>query len=208
VFAVEREHLVVIETAQTIRAIVTRKALFAHRRAMFRDKSRVRACVATHARGADDTRFRIARGRESVARATSERRVIVIAFVTRERKTKLIVGDFRKRDARQSRGRAFVIGMTHRAGLHIAQLSVRAARVRDLVAHVAMTFRTARRVGPLKWRVAQFATRFEIGVRRDPGDERILRAQRAQRAGAEERAAAHAENQDQTRDEREDRAAS
>ena len=84
VFAVEREHLVVIETAQTIRAIVTRKALFAHRRAMFRDKSRVRACVATDTRGAEDARFRIARGRESVARATGERRVIVIAFVARE----------------------------------------------------------------------------------------------------------------------------
>lgn len=84
VFAIEREHLVVIKAAQTIRAIVTREALFAHRRAMFRDKARVRARVATHARGAHRQRFGCARGRECVARATGERRVIVIAFVARE----------------------------------------------------------------------------------------------------------------------------
>ena len=118
------------------------------------------------------------------------------------------MGDFRKRDARQSRVRAFVIGVAHRAGLHIAQLSVRAARTRDLIEYVAMTFRTARRVRSLKRRVAKFATRFEIGVRRDPGNDGVLRAQRAQRAGAEERGAAEAENQNQTRDKREDRAAS
>lgn len=200
VFPGERKDRRVIESFHAIRAIVTRETRIAHRAAMIRHEGRVLARMTIRAGCQHGLRIRfVCLGRKRVAGTTGQHGSAVIALMTRERETELVVRKTRQRRVRQIGFASLMLGMTRGTILRITQCTVQSIRGRQLIAHGGVTLDTARRVGSAKRRVAQIATRFEISVRSETSNWwMVLKILRAQGTSIERRAAGNDGDADET----------
>lgn len=144
---------------------MARDARFAHLFAMIGDEHRIFFLVTLDACGADIRRFDLLVLPKRMTRTTCQRGLIVVALMIDQGKAKLIVRENIGRGTGEIGSTPFMIDMTCSTIGRVAQDSVNALRLRDLIAHVIVTLDALLCVGSVKRRVTQITARFEIGMR-------------------------------------------